>query len=165
MTNLQPQTSNLKPTTSNPKPTTSNPKPTTSNLKPKTYNLKPQTSNPKPQTPNLQPKTQNLQPQTANLKPQTANRKSPVPAPQTPMPAFSKKPSAGARGRVAAHPRKPLVSETRGLRGWAATQVIPPTLRYPALTKLTSVHVSHMYWYDGTHYRIQYKIHRSTSTQ
>ena len=34
---------------------------------------------------------------------------------------FQKKPNAGARGRVAAHPRKPLVSETKGLRGWAAT--------------------------------------------
>ena len=29
------------------------------------------------------------------------------------MPAFLKKPSASARGRVAAHLRKPLVSETR----------------------------------------------------
>ena len=72
-------------------------------------------------------KTQNLQPQTYNLKPQTA--KSPVPAPQNPTASLPKKPSAslpkkpsaGARGRVAAHPRKPLVSETSGLRGWAAT--------------------------------------------
>ena len=38
------------------------------------------------------------------------------------MPAFPKNTIAGARGRVAAHQRKPLVSETRGLRWWAATE-------------------------------------------
>ena len=49
------------------------------------------------------------------------------------MPAFSKNTIAGARGRGAAHPRKPLVSkplvsETRGLRWWDATLPCAPAM-------------------------------------
>ena len=36
----------------------------------------------------------------------------------------------GALGTVAAHPRKPLVSETKGLRGWAATLPRAPALGF-----------------------------------
>ena len=32
--------------------------------------------------------------------------------------------------KVAAHPRKPLVSETKGLRGWAATLPRAPALGF-----------------------------------
>ena len=37
---------------------------------------------------------------------------------------------SGQFKRVAAHPRKPLVSETRGLRGWAATLPRAPALGF-----------------------------------
>eukprot|EP01043_Picozoa_sp_COSAG02_P059012 COSAG02_NODE_7444_length_3010_cov_9.551013_5_plen_213_part_01 len=50
---------------------------------------------------------------------------------KTPLPAFPKKPSAGARGRVAAHPRR--VSETGVSRGWAATAVFCTFLRQSIL--------------------------------
>ena len=89
----------------------------TVNLASKQQRLVSETHNLKP-TQNLKPKTQNLKPKTQNLKKPNAKHH------KTPLPAFSKKPNAGARGRVAAHPRKPLVSETKGLRGWAATVIL-----------------------------------------
>ena len=43
---------------------------------------------------------------------------------KTPTASISKQPSAGARGRVAARPRQPLVSETKGWRGYAAAHKV-----------------------------------------